>query len=98
MGEEVNRRFEAIEQGPKETAAGAIRDTLTPYLVARDAAGLIDFVKNVFDAQEQSPRHRIGRRNPLRGSKPRRLQADDWRQAVRGPLSGDGRADMAFHV
>jgi len=54
--EEMHRRFEAMEQGAKKPAANPIREgfrTLTPYPVAKDAAGLIDFVKQVFDAQEQ---------------------------------------------
>jgi len=54
--EEMHRRLEAIQQGTKKPAVNPIREgfrTLTPYLVARDAAGLIDFVKHVFDAQEQ---------------------------------------------
>ena len=52
--EEMYRRLEAM-QGASQPAATHIRAgfrMLTPYLVARDAAGLIDFVKQVFDAEE----------------------------------------------
>ena len=53
--EELHRRFAALQQGAGKPAAGHIREgfrTLTPYLVSRDGAGLIDFVKQVFDAEE----------------------------------------------
>ena len=52
----MHRRFEASQQGAKKPAVNPIREgfrTLSPYLVARDAAGLIDFVKQVFDAEEK---------------------------------------------
>ncbi len=51
--EEMYRRFEAMQQGSKEPVAREIHDTLSAYLIARDAPGLIDFVKRVFDAEEQ---------------------------------------------
>jgi PhnB protein len=94
--EEVNRRFEAMQQGPKEPAAGAIRDTLTPYLVARDAAGLIDFVKTVFDAQEQF--RGIGSAGGIHCEV--RLGGSKLMIGGGGPelsWSGDARP-MAFHV
>jgi len=59
---EIRRRFEAMaKQGeyneleaPSETAAFIRKGfhTVTPYVIAKDAAGLIDFVKAVFGAQE----------------------------------------------
>lgn len=94
--EEVNRRFEAIEQGPQEPAAGAIRDTLSPYLVARDAAGLIDFVKTVFAAQEQF--RGIGSAGGIHCEV--RLGGSKLMIGGGGPellWSGDARP-MAFHV
>jgi PhnB protein len=94
--EEVHRRFEAMQQGPKEPAAGAIRDTLTPYLVARDAPGLIDFVKNVFDAQEQF--RSIGSAGGIHCEV--RIGGSKVMIGGGGPglsFSGDGRP-MAFHV
>ena len=54
--EEMQRRMKAMQEGAKRPALNPIREgfrTLTPYPVAKDAAGLIDFVKQVFDAQEQ---------------------------------------------
>ena len=51
--EEMQRRFELLE--PQEREAGAIPGglhTVTPYLVVEDAGALIDFVKQVFGAEE----------------------------------------------
>lgn len=49
--EEMHRRFEALEQQPEpKKTAGSL--TVTPYLVAQDAPALIDFVRQVFDAEE----------------------------------------------
>jgi PhnB protein len=52
--EEIHRRFEAMQAGekPVEKPAKEGRHTLSPYLMARDAPGLIDFVKQVFDGKE----------------------------------------------
>ena len=55
--EEMHRRFEAMEResAPKPDAVSPIPQgyhTLTPYLVAQNAAGLIDFVKQTFGAEE----------------------------------------------
>ena len=55
--EEMRRRFEAMEQeqAAKRTASSPIPKgfhTLTPYPRAQDAAGLIDFVKQTFGAEE----------------------------------------------
>lgn len=54
--EEMHRRFEQINvpQPPKSGVSPIPKGyrTLTPYLVARDAPGLIDFVKQVFGAEE----------------------------------------------
>ena len=56
--DEMHRRFEAMEkeQAANRTAASPIPrgfHTLTPYLIAQDAAGLIDFVKQTFGAEEK---------------------------------------------
>jgi len=56
--EEMHRRFEAMMQqgGPKPDAVNPVREgfrTLTPYIMAKDAPALVDFVKNVFDAEEK---------------------------------------------
>ena len=60
-GEEMQRRFDAMmkpKPKPKEAAKPAVEplpkgyQTLTPYLVAQDGVGLIDFVKKVFGAEE----------------------------------------------
>ena len=51
--EEMQRRFKLLE--PKESAAGVIPGglhTVTPYLVVEEAGALIDFVKQVFGAEE----------------------------------------------
>jgi PhnB protein len=55
--EEIHRRFEEMMQGQHagRTAASHIPAgyrTVTPYLIAQDAPGLIDFVKQVFGAAE----------------------------------------------
>jgi PhnB protein len=53
--EEMRRRLAAVEaQRPGTAAADAPGGfhTVTPYLIAADAAALIEFVKNVFDAEE----------------------------------------------
>ncbi|HEY2011982.1 MAG TPA: VOC family protein, partial [Bryobacteraceae bacterium] len=52
--EEMHRRLAAQEppRPPVDPVRKGFR-TLTPYLIARDAAGLIEFVKKVFDAEEQ---------------------------------------------
>jgi PhnB protein len=57
--EEMHRRFEAMEQegAAKRTATSSIPKgfhTITPYLVAQEAQGLIDFLKETFGAQEKS--------------------------------------------
>ena len=56
--DEMHRRFEAMEkeQAAKKTATSPIPrgfHTLTPYPIAQDAAGLIDFVKQTFGAEER---------------------------------------------
>jgi PhnB protein len=54
--EEMHRRLESMQQEARKPAPQGIRKgfrTVTPYPVARDAAGLIEFIKQVFDAQEQ---------------------------------------------
>jgi PhnB protein len=56
--EEMHRRFEAMEkeQAANRTASSPIPKgfhTLTPYPIAQDAAGLIDFLKQTFDAEEK---------------------------------------------
>jgi PhnB protein len=54
--EEMHRRFELMEQPqPEKPGVDPVPKgyrTLTPYLVAQDAPGLIDFVKQVFAAEE----------------------------------------------
>lgn len=55
--DEMHRRFEAMqrESAPKPGAASPIPKgyhTITPYLVAENAAALIDFAKHTFGAQE----------------------------------------------
>lgn len=55
--DEMHRRFEAEQRAnaPKETGVSPVPKgyhTVTPYIVARDAAQLIDFTKTVFGAQE----------------------------------------------
>jgi PhnB protein len=54
--DEMHRRFEQMEQeGTKEPAVSPVPKgyrTLTAYPVAQDAAALIDFVKQVFAAEE----------------------------------------------
>jgi PhnB protein len=52
---EMYRRFELLEQQAKKPATDPIRKgfrTVTPYLVAQDAPGLIDFVKQTFAGEE----------------------------------------------
>ena len=54
---EMHRRFEAMEKEqeakkPTPGEAPGETQTITPYLVAQDAAGLIDFVKDTFGARE----------------------------------------------
>ncbi len=55
--EEMHRRFQKMmdAQAANRTASKAIPEgyhTITPYLVVKDAPGLIDFVKKVFDGEE----------------------------------------------
>src|SRR5262249_17444502 len=53
--EEMHRRLDGQLQAPTPARPAAIRPgflTVTPYLVATDAEGLIDFVKNTFNGQE----------------------------------------------
>jgi PhnB protein len=55
--DEMYRRFEAMTSQPEpdKPAVNPIREgfrTLTPYLVATDAAGLVDFLKQTFEATE----------------------------------------------
>jgi len=97
--EEIHRRFEAIQQSAKTPAVNPIREgfrTLTPYLVARDAAGLIDFIKQAFDAQEQF--RAIG---PAGGIHCEVRLGDSMLMIGGGgpglSFSGDGQP-MAFHV
>lgn len=60
---EMQRRFESLAkegeygetEAPRAEVTGFIRQgfsTVTPYVVSRDAAGLIEFVKSVFGAEE----------------------------------------------
>lgn len=55
--EEMHRRFRAGQRQPaKRPAVAPIPEgyrTITPYPVAQDAAGLIDFVKQAFGAEER---------------------------------------------
>jgi len=56
--EEMHRRFESMEQegAAKKTATSPIPKgfhTITPYLVAQEAQGLIDFLKQTFGAEEK---------------------------------------------
>jgi PhnB protein len=56
--DEMHRRFEAMEneQAAKRTATNPIPEsfhTLTPYPIVQDAAGLIDFMKQTFGAEEK---------------------------------------------
>jgi PhnB protein len=56
--EEMHRRFRALGEGQPKPAVDPVPPgfrTVTPYIVAEDAAGLIEFVKQVFGAEE---RHR----------------------------------------
>ncbi len=53
--EEMHRRFRAMMPPPQKPAVDPIPKgyrTVTPYLVAQDADGLINFVKRTFDAEE----------------------------------------------
>jgi PhnB protein len=53
--EEMHRRFREMMPPPKKPDVPPVPKgyrTVTPYIVAEDAAGLIDFVKNTFDAEE----------------------------------------------
>lgn len=55
--DEMNRRFDALTraQASSRTVTSFIREgfhTVTPYLVAQDAQGLIDFVTRAFGAEE----------------------------------------------
>jgi PhnB protein len=55
--EEMHRSFEALEQQPepKKSTVDPVPKgyrTLTSYLIAQDAPGLIDFVRQTFDAEE----------------------------------------------
>jgi PhnB protein len=56
--DEMHRRFEEMEkeQAANRTASSPIPKgfhTLTPYPIAQDAAGLIDFLKQTFSAEER---------------------------------------------
>jgi PhnB protein len=54
--EEMHRRFRAVMPPEKKPAVPPVPKgyrTVTPYLVTRDATGLIDFVKKTFDAEER---------------------------------------------
>src|SRR5438067_3194960 len=53
--EEMHRRFREVMPPRKKSAVPPVPKgyrTLTPYIVAQDAAALIDFVKKTFDAEE----------------------------------------------
>jgi len=53
--EEMHRRFREIMPPPKKPEVSPVPKgyrTVTPYVVAQDAAGLIDFMKKTFDAEE----------------------------------------------
>ncbi|HYL34493.1 MAG TPA: VOC family protein [Bryobacteraceae bacterium] len=53
--EEMQRSFEAMEQEAGAQRRSPIPEgyhTITPYLVAKDAAGLLDFLKQTFAAEE----------------------------------------------
>jgi len=53
--EEMHRRFREVMPPQKKSAVPPVPKgyrTLTPYIVAQDAAALIDFVKKTFDAEE----------------------------------------------
>jgi PhnB protein len=53
--EEMHRRFRALGEGQNKPAVDPVRPgfrTLTPYIVAPDAAGLIEFLKQAFGAEE----------------------------------------------
>ena len=57
--DEMHRRFEAMEkeQASSRTASRYMPEgyqALTPYLVVQDAPGMIEFLKQAFDAEEQS--------------------------------------------
>jgi PhnB protein len=57
--DEMHRRFEAMQQeeAGKRTAASPIPrgyHTITPYLIAQEAEGQIDFLKQTFGAEETS--------------------------------------------
>ena len=81
--EEMHRRMRPEDALPvKESAVDPIPKgyrTLTPYIVAQDAAGLIDFVKQAFGAEENVPQHRRSRRNSCR-SPSGRFHVDDGRR------------------
>jgi PhnB protein len=53
--EEMHRRFRALREGQPKPAVDPVRPgfrTVTPYIVAQDAAGLMEFLKQVFGAEE----------------------------------------------
>ncbi len=53
--EEMHRRFEAMERAAKKPAADPVRKgfrTLTPYLIVKDASAQVEFLKQVFGAEE----------------------------------------------
>jgi PhnB protein len=54
--DEMHRRFDALtkQQEPATSPIPEGHHSLTPYLVAQDAPGLIDFVKSAFGAEEDS--------------------------------------------
>jgi PhnB protein len=54
--EEMHRRFRAMMESQPKPAVDPVPPgyrAVTPYIVAQDAAGLIEFVKRVFDAEEK---------------------------------------------
>jgi PhnB protein len=54
--EEMHRRFRAMMESQRKPAVDPVPAgfrTVTPYLVAQDAVSLIEFVKQVFDAEEK---------------------------------------------
>ncbi len=80
--EEMHRRFDAMMK-PQEAKKPVVDPvppgyrTLTTYLVARDADGLIDFVKKTFGAEEKFRSVGVGGRTACRGAD-WRFHADDW--------------------
>jgi PhnB protein len=98
--EEVYRRFEALEKPEeKKPAADPVPKgfrTLTPYLIAKDAAALVDFLKQTFDAEETF------RTATPAGGIHCQVRLGDSMLMIRGgapelPWDGDA-GPMAFHV